>query len=100
MKKLLIASVLFLLSSGLAQAQVYTGEGTIAPPPGAVGGKYRLRDPYPVYPYPAYPVPPTNSPDTAEVGRPYYYPYGYPYGYPYPGVTSDGNSVYVPGGGR
>ncbi|MDL1870817.1 hypothetical protein FBR05_01270 [Deltaproteobacteria bacterium PRO3] len=98
MKTFLLALTLITLSSGFAQAQVYTGDGTVAPPPAAVGQKYRLRDPY--YPYPGYPpVAPNTSPDTAEVGRPYYYPYGYPYGYPYPypGVTSDGNSVYVPG---
>ncbi|MCE9624609.1 MAG: hypothetical protein K8R69_04005 [Deltaproteobacteria bacterium] len=88
----------FLLVASAAQAQVYTDDtpsgGMVVPPPGPA--RYRLRNAYPVYP-----AGPVTSPDTAEVGRPYYY--GGPYGYPggpygtYPGVTSDGNSVYVPG---
>ncbi|MFO1463393.1 MAG: hypothetical protein U1F66_06420 [bacterium] len=93
MKKLLLLIALSLFAAS-AQAQVYTDDTTVAPPP-PPPARYRLRQAYPVYP-----GTPTTSPDSAEVGRPYYYypyPYGYPYGYPYPGVTSDGNSVYVPG---
>ena len=96
-KKLLLICVLLLAASAV-QAQVYTDDtpsgGMVVPPPGQ--GRYRLRNAYP-----AYPSGQVNSPDTVEVGRPYYY--GGPYGYPgtpygaYPGVTSDGNSVYVPG---
>lgn len=96
MKKILLLTALFSLVAASAQAQVFTGDG-YGPPPPPVGTRYRLRDPYPVNPYPAYPVGPNTSPDTAEVGRPYYYGYPYAYPYSYPGVSSDGNSVYVPG---
>jgi len=89
-----------LLAASTARAQIYTDDNSAAvqaPPPGA--GRYHLRNTYPMYP--SYPAGTSNSPDTVEVGRPYYsspYYYGGPgYSAPYGGVSSDGSSVYVPG---
>ncbi len=97
MKKLLLVLTL-LLSASAASAQVYTDTpSTTVGPPVAPAGRYRLRNAYPGYPYPSYPATQGNSPDTVEVGRPYYYDPYYYGGYPYGGVSSDGSSVYVPG---
>ena len=98
MKRWLLLLALLMVPVGL-NAQVYTGDGAgvgVMPGPYAPG-RYRLRDAYPAYPG-NYPAGPQTSPDTAEVGRPYYYPYAYPGGtYGNPGIYSDGDTVYVPG---
>jgi hypothetical protein len=105
MKKLLLFALFALLVPASAWAQsVGVGVGN----PGMMGaGRYRL-NPYGPYANPygnnygygyGTPVPPVNDPNTATVGRPYYY------GYPAPGydpnygggVQSDGDSVWVPG---
>src|SRR5262245_52894221 len=97
MKRLLLLLSLSLLASSV-QAQVYTDDAAVVSPATRPAGRYRLRQNYPMYP--GYPGTPNTAPDTVEVGRPtYYYPYGngYPYGAGYPGVSTDGNSVSVPG---
>lgn len=102
MKKLILLSLFtcFALYPALSLAQVMGSDYNSAV---VGGGKYRLNpygSPYGgAYPG-GYPVAPQNDPNTATVGRPYYY-----YGYPGPGydpnfnggIQSDGNSVWVPG---